>query len=137
MPTKKPRCTITFDPNVYHTLTRLAELQGITKSAVIGEFFDAIHPPLMRTVALLEAAAEAPRQVRAGIRQTVEDMERLLVASAGEGIRHMDAVLEELQAAASGPSAAEPQRPGEAADPHVVTRGSHIRKGGEKGARRG
>lgn len=139
MSTNKPRCTITFDPNVYRTISRLAELQGISRSAVLGEFLEAMHPPLMRTVAILEAAADAPRQVRDGIRQVVEDMERQLLSSAGDGILQMDMLLADLQRGAGvspEPSAAEPQRQGEAPKPARPPRsntGVRFPRGREKG----
>lgn len=72
------------------TVSRLAKLQGRSKSAVINDLLESVHPPLMRTVALLEAAQDAPQQVKAGLRQTVLDLERELVGNTGSGLAQMD-----------------------------------------------
>lgn len=132
MPTKKPRVTLTLDPNVYQTITRLADLQGRTRSAVVGELLDGIHPPLMRTVALLEAAKEAPGQVRDGLRQTIEDMERELQESLGGTVAQVDWLTGQMRGEGSGGGEEKRSAPARrrlgpdwVPDPHVVTRGSH------------
>lgn len=75
MPTKKPRATITFQPHHYELLKRWAELQGVSMSALLGEFLEAAYPAMSRTVALLEAAREAPRQVREGLATALDQVE--------------------------------------------------------------
>lgn len=97
MATNKPRITVTLDPNVYQTLDRMAQLQGTSRGKVVSELLDAVHPPLMRTVALLEAAAEAPGQVRNGLRHTVETMERELAGSVGSGLAQLDWLMAEIR----------------------------------------
>ena len=87
MPTSKPRIAITLDPRVYATIERLAQLQRKSRGAVVAELVTSIHEPLMRTVALLDAAAEAPEQVKAGLRGVIEGVESQLVGAAGGGAR--------------------------------------------------
>lgn len=102
MPSKKPRLNLTLPQNLNETLARLAELQGCSRGAVVVDLLEAIHPPLMRTVALLEAAQAAPKEMREGLRETVEQMEKELTASLGGGVEQMDMLLGALQSAENG-----------------------------------
>lgn len=143
MPTDKPRIAVTLSPAVYETISRFADLQGRSKGSVVAELLESIHPPLMRTVALLEAAADAPKQVRDGFRQTLEDIERQLVGTAGSGIAQMDWLISEVQQASAGraEAAASPRRrpaspPKSPPNPHVVTRGSGHKNSPPSGSRK-
>jgi hypothetical protein len=77
---------------------------------VVADLLESVAPVLGRTVALLEAAAAAPKQVRDGLRGVVEDTHEQLIGVAGDSILQMDWLLSELS--------------GGGANPHVVTRGS-------------
>lgn len=112
MATTKPRVAVTLDEHTHSVIARLAELQGRSRGSVIAELLDEVAPTLGRTVALLEAAASAPEQVKAGLRAVVEGVHQDLVAAAGDGIGQMDMLLALIE--------------GEKveANPHVVTRGS-------------
>ena len=90
MPTTKPRITITVNKPIYETITRMAMLQGVSKSHVINELLESVHPPLMRTVALLEAARDAPDQVKNGLRNTLDAMELELVGTLGQNLSQLD-----------------------------------------------
>lgn len=90
MATKKPRITISLDPHVYATLKRMSELGGDPMSSIITELLGTVHEPLMRTVAFLEAAAEAPKQVREGLRQSFESVERELYSAVGHSVDQID-----------------------------------------------
>jgi hypothetical protein len=96
MPTSKPRVIVTLDPHVHETIQRLADLQGRSRGKVISELLEAVHPPLMRTVALLEAAREAPEQVKSGLRGTIEQMEHELQESLGGSVQQMDYLLDQM-----------------------------------------
>lgn len=111
MPTIKPRVQVTLEPYDHEVIERLASLQGRTRGAVISDLLHEVVPALARTVALLEAAAEAPQQVKKGLRSVVESAHDDLVQAAGDGLKQMDFLLSELTAQAG-------------ANPHVVTRGS-------------
>ena len=105
MPTKKPRITITFPENLKATIQRFADLQGISFGAVVVDLLETVHDPLMRSLAILDAAKEAPIEVRRGLRQVFDDVERDLTKSAGSGLAQMDWVLERVRletAVASG-----------------------------------
>jgi len=90
MPTDKPRITITTSKPIYETISRAAALQGVSKSQVVNELLEAVHPPLMRTVALLEAARDAPQQVKDGLRDTVEKLEMELAGDYGKTLSQLD-----------------------------------------------
>ena len=90
MPTSKPRITITTTQPIAETIGRLATLQGCSKSHVVNDLLEAVHPPLMRTVALLEAAQEAPRQVRAGLHDTIHALEMEITGDLGKSLAQMD-----------------------------------------------
>lgn len=115
MPTAKPRIAITLSEPTYNVIARMAELQGRSRGSVVAELMESVSPALGRTVALLEAAADAPKQVREGLKGVVEQVHGELVAVAGDSIAQMDWLLSDLQGGAeAGPT------------PVPVTRGSGI-----------
>lgn len=111
MPTNKPRVAVTLEPHTHEVIERLAVLQGRTRGAVIAELLDSVAPALGRTVALLEAAKEAPEQVKRGLRNVVEGVHQELVQASGDASLQLGIFLGQLGAE-------------EGVDPHVVTRGS-------------
>ena len=133
MPTMKPRIAVTLEKHVYETVERLAQLQRKSRGKVVAELLEAIHEPLMRTVALLDAAAEAPEEVKRGLRNVIEGVESSLVGAAGGGLAQMDwlraRVTRDARAARSDRERSEPpNRRGKARKrgpaPVPVTRGS-------------
>lgn len=113
MPTVKPRTTVTLDPSTHHVIDRLAVLQGRSRGAVISDLLDSVAPAMTRTVALLEAAAAAPQQVKDGLRSVVEGIHSDLVSAAGGATAQMDDLFEALS-----------DRQHEGSTPVPVTRGS-------------
>jgi hypothetical protein len=109
MPTKKPRITITFPENLKSTIQRFADLQGVSFGAVVVDLLETVHDPLMRTLAILDAAREAPVEVRRGLRQVFDDVERDLVKSAGSGLAQMDWVLERVRQETPAPARSNPR----------------------------
>lgn len=112
MPTIKPRVQVTLEEQTHAVIDRLARLQGRTRGSIIAELLDSIAPTLARTVSLLEAAVEAPNDVKRGLRAMVEGLHQEVVEVSGEASSQLDMLLDRLSD--SG------------ADPHVVTRGSGI-----------
>lgn len=129
MATLKPRHSITFPPNLYQTLSRFAELQGLSLSSVVVGILESIHPPLMRTIALLEAAQEAPESVKAGLRNTVEAMEQDLLRSHGAGMAQLDWLTAQLG------SEAPPEREGSPSGEGALSGGESRPSGGRSGGR--
>ena len=115
MPTVKPRVQVTLEPEVHEVIARFARLQNRTRGAVIAELLNEVTPALGRTIALLEAAQEAPNQVKAGLRAAVEGLQQEMVNASGEATRQFQLIMSKIES--SGGSGAD-------VDPHVVTRGS-------------
>ena len=111
MATNKPRLSVTLPENIYRTLSELSRLQSASMSSIIVDLLETVHPPLLRTVALLQAAHDAPQEVRDGLLGAFEGMEKELSEAAGIAERQLD-LLDVSLGVAKG------------ANPHVVTRGS-------------
>lgn len=136
MASSKPAIAVRLPPHVFEVFARLAALQGRSRGSVVAEILESIYPPMMRTVALLEAAQEAPQQMRSGLREALERIELELVHAQGGGLAQMDWVLEEIQGAPAGdakrsrgtrggrPSRSSEAVQGEGSTPVPVTRGS-------------
>jgi hypothetical protein len=112
MPTLKPRITTTLTANTFEVIARMAKLQGVSRGSVVAELLESVGPVLARTVALLEAASDAPKQVRDGLRATVENTHDELFVVGGDVIRQMDWLLGAFEGSS------------QVLNPHVVTRGS-------------
>lgn len=136
MPSKLPTISVRLKPYVFEVFARLAELQGRSRGSVVADLLEAVHPPLMRTVALLEAARDAPAQVQSGLLRTLEDMEMDLVQVSGGSLAQMDMLIERARQPARGEAerreapteqaAAFAQKSGKkgGSTPVLVTRGS-------------
>lgn len=116
MPTLKPRVQVTLEPATHEVIERFAALQKRTRGAVIAELLDSIAPPLARTVALLEAAQEAPKTVKDRLRSVADDLHGELVSLTGQA----QGALVQLNSIVDGiPDGAD-----DASTPVSVTRGS-------------
>jgi hypothetical protein len=126
MATKKPRITISLNPNVYATIKRMSELGKQPMASIVSEMLDTVHEPLMRTVAFLEAASEAPKQVRDGLRKSFESVERDLYGMAGHTVAQMDFLTQQMLDVSSStePAKAGAKQRAAAVNPHNVIRGS-------------
>jgi len=115
MPTVKPRVQVTLEPETHEVIERFARLQNRTRGAVIAELLNEIAPAIGRTISLLEAAQEAPNQVKAGLRAVAEGLQQEMVSASGEANRQFQLLMHKIETGVD----LEP-----ASDPHVVTRGS-------------
>lgn len=111
MATKAPRLQISLSPHVYETIRRFAELQGCSMSAVVRGLIEGVHPPLMRTVALLEAARDAPGEVVMGLLGVAEGIEREMVSAAGSGLAQLDWLMGKVESRGSASSGSESAPP--------------------------
>lgn len=112
MPTAKPRIAVTLDQSTFEVIARMAALQGVSRGSIVADLLDSVAPVLTRTVALLEAAAIAPKQVQDGLREVAQSAHDDLLVIAGDAAKQFDMLFDSLSEAW--------------ADPHVVTRGSGI-----------
>lgn len=93
MPTLKPRITTTLEESTFQVIDRMAQLQGVSRGAVVSDLLNSVAVPLARTVALLEAARDAPEQVRAGLADVVTGVHDDLLDKAGDSIKQLDMLL--------------------------------------------
>lgn len=112
MPTLKPRVQVTLEPFTHEVIQRFAALQKRTRGSVIAELLDSIAPSLSRSIALLEAAQQAPKEIRDGLRNLVDGLHGEIVAATGDA-SHAISEFEALLGAS-----------GEGSTPVSVTRGS-------------
>lgn len=123
MPTVKPRIAITLEQETFDVIARFAELQSRSKGAVVAELLEAVLPPLRRTIALLEAAQQAPEHVKQGLRSVVEATHDDLLKLAGSGNQQLDMILQGLAAAgAEGGSTPVPVTRGSGSPQETPTR---------------
>lgn len=78
MATSKPRITITLEPEHYAVVKRLADLQEMSMSKIITQFFGEVSPILSRVADTLEAARRASDDARAKFVRTAEVAEEEL-----------------------------------------------------------
>ena len=131
MATTKPRINVTLEPHRYALFKRLAALQGVSMSSLIGELLDAVAEPMERVCVVLEAAAKAPGDLKSGLRAAVDRAEATLMPSALKTLEQYDmflgdieGVIEAAGAPGSAGAAGAPGVPAADLDPRLVTRGS-------------
>ena len=137
MPTTKPRFMVTMNVHDHEVIARFAELQGKTRGRVVAEILETIIPPLRTSVALFEAAAEAPSQVRENLKQSLSVMERELVGVAGASLAQVDWLLKEaVEASREGKKEGAARSRGDLLTPVPVTRGSQVKRHKSAGGRK-
>lgn len=75
MATKKPRITITLEPEQYELLRRLSDLQDTSMSKIVTQFLGEAYPVLLRVADTLEMAQKASDEAKAKFVRTVENAE--------------------------------------------------------------
>lgn len=144
MSTSKPRITVTLESREHEVLSRLSAVGGESMSALVAQFVTVALPSLERLVVVLERAAAAPEEARAGLLAAVERAERTLLPALMNAQDMGDLFLSDVAVAAGPavPPAARAQRarsevPPVSSDPRLVTRGSGGYKSVRKGVKRG
>jgi hypothetical protein len=106
MPTLKPRIITTLQPATFEVFSRLAELQGRSRGAVLADLAESVADSMRNTVALLEAAKAAKDEGEDSHGKTLEtlrtaalDIERSLYRSVGRGVRQLDWLIEDVHEA--------------------------------------
>ena len=78
MPTVNPRVNVTLSPSLDSLVSRLADLERVSKSMVLRELLEAAEPSLLQAVALMEAAkgagADAREKMAASMQKTIDDV---------------------------------------------------------------
>ena len=81
--TESKRLQISLRMPMYELIDRMAFLTSTPRSKVITELLEPCYMPLVRTVALLEAAQAAPDEIKHGLKTTIEDLETEIVSLTG------------------------------------------------------
>ena len=68
---------------MYDVIERMAVLTKQSRSKVISGMLEPCYMPMMRTVAILEAAQDAPDDLKHGLVNTMQDMESEITALLG------------------------------------------------------
>lgn len=100
MPTSKPRINLTFRQEHYELISRLAKVQGTTRTKVLMEFIEQVLPVLERVVVVAEAASRAQEQAKEGLRSSLERAEAAVAPLATAAMGQLDWVLKDAQTAA-------------------------------------
>lgn len=78
MPTLNPRVNVTLSPSLDSLVSRLADLERVSKSMVLRELLEAAEPSLLQVVALMEAAkgasVNARERLAASMQKTIDDV---------------------------------------------------------------
>lgn len=122
MPTAKPRITISLNQHTYDVISSLAALQGTSRAGVVGDIIESISGALGRTVALLEAAANAPQEVKSGLVQSIESIHGDLVAACGDSTARLEDVFDGFAGHGQPPHSNTGVRVGEFRGPRVEKR---------------
>ncbi len=72
MPTLNPRINVTLPTSLDHLVARMATHTRVSKSQVLRELLEAAEPALQRAVALMDAAAVASAEARAGLAHNMD-----------------------------------------------------------------
>lgn len=143
MATKKPRITITLEPEQYSVLERLSALQRQSMSGIVTDLLAEVTPMLSKAADAMEAAMRSGAEVRARLRRTAEEAAddlQPLAEAAKDQLDMFMAVLQGLEeeaaagsdeagARASGAADALPEA---AEDPRPVITGVNPRQRGAK-----
>lgn len=136
MATLKPRITITLAPHRHELLRRVAALQGMSMSAVVVDLIETVAEPLERVGVILEAAKNAPQQMKDGLKAATDAAERELLPLQQQASQQLDFLLHQVAevcepgaTAALAGAAPGRTRPGKALDPRPVITGVRSRGG--------
>ena len=103
MATKKPRLTITLDPDLSESLRRLSELTGNSQSSLISEMLSGSGPVLEKMITVLEAAQVAKDAIKGRITRGLDDAQGKFEQALGlafDGFDDIDAALKQMAEAA-------------------------------------
>ena len=99
MATQKPRITVTLEPHVYEVLSRLAELQGGSKSSIISDLLESVSPVFERTCYVLQMANSASSGLNDDIRASMERSEAKIQAMMDDAMGQLDIFAADLSRA--------------------------------------
>lgn len=98
MATKVPRIQVTLSPESYAVITRLAELQNGSRSAIIAELVDEFAPQLREMLNLLEKAAVVRADKLEEVREASATLLDLMRPHAEAASAHLSALSDLVEA---------------------------------------
>ena len=95
MPTRNPRINVTVSGPQYELLSRLARVQGRSRSAVLLDLFETVTPVLERVCVVAEAAERAQSQAKEGLQAAAERAEAALSPLLAKAMGQLDLLVED------------------------------------------
>lgn len=116
MPTLKPRITITLTEHQHEVLHRMSKLGGDSMSAIVVDMLDTVLPMLERVVATMQAAADAPKEVKESMKASFGKAEQEVLPQLELLMGQLDGLfvpagVSALAGAPAGSSNPKPSRP--------------------------
>lgn len=102
MATLKPRITVTLSENQHRLLLTLADLQSVSMSSIVADLIDSVYPALERVAVILKAAKDAPESVKAELRETVQEAEKLFLPAAKDLMVQLDILVDSVPVSSGG-----------------------------------
>ena len=129
MATKKPRITITLNPNTYGVLKVISDCGDKTMSGFVSEMLDAAIPTLERMAATFQAIKNAQDAERQKFLSSIDRAQAALEPAVIQAVGQFDLFLGRIEEAAAavetdGARATPASPPLAASNPRPVTRGS-------------
>ena len=97
MATKKPRITITLEPEVYETLRDLAELQGRPLSSLVSDQLNLTHPVQQKVLAAVRNVFSIEAEARQDLADRLDSAQSQADASLGPLLALLDGFAEATQ----------------------------------------
>jgi len=70
--TTKPRINLVVDPEIYETVTEMAQMQGKSRAGLVMELIRSVHPALQRTLAVMKAAQQYQGEIPQELEQVID-----------------------------------------------------------------
>lgn len=72
MATSKPRITVTLEPEVYETISGLAEIQGRSMSSIVSELLTMVNPVQQKVLAAVKRAMDVQESSKTSLISQLE-----------------------------------------------------------------
>ncbi len=124
MPTLNPRINVTLSPSLDALVSRMAQLQRVSKASVIRELLEAAEPSLQRAAALMEAASAVSQGFRDKFAQSLDQATTDAETVLADQLATMETLTADLVAEAQSIRTRRPARSGLAPNPQAGVRGA-------------
>lgn len=102
MPSELPRIAVRVTERQYALISRVAQLQGRSRGAVVLDLVEAVEPVLERTAVILERAKVMPESLKAGLRAVAEAAEERALPAVQEQLGVLDLFVQASRPAEGG-----------------------------------